>query len=111
MTENLLKRLRMDVEPTDGDMEAAADEIERLREALLHSQTKETEYEEGFSDGLYAGTKNAENLLAVVRDLMKTIAGLVNNGTLELKSDKESGQFLAHAFNRVEEAMEVLDQK
>jgi predicted nucleic acid-binding Zn-ribbon protein len=85
--------------------------IEKLSEDLLHSQTRETEYEEGFTEGLHVGTKNARDLVVAVRDLMKTIAGLVNNGSLELKSDKEAGQFLAHALNRVEEAIEVVDQQ
>lgn len=89
----------------------AADLIEKLSEDLLHSQTRETEYEEGFTEGLHVGTKNARELVVAVRDLMKTISGLVNNGTLELKSDKEAGQFLAHALNRVEEAIEVVDQQ
>lgn len=89
----------------------AADLIEKLSEDLLHSQTRETEYEEGFTEGLHVGAKNASDLVVAVRDLMKTIAGLVNNGTLELKSDKEAGQFLTHALNRVEEAMERIDQQ
>ena len=34
MTDGLVKRLRMDVEPSEGDMEAAADRIEKLEAAL-----------------------------------------------------------------------------
>lgn len=31
---DIVERLRLDAEPTEGDMEEAATEIERLREAL-----------------------------------------------------------------------------
>ena len=34
MTDDLVKRLRMDIEPSEGDMEAAADRIEALEAAL-----------------------------------------------------------------------------
>ena len=34
MSDDLVKRLRMDVEPSEGDMEAAADRIEQLEAAL-----------------------------------------------------------------------------
>ena len=32
--DDLVKRLRMDIEPSEGDMEAAADRIEQLEAAL-----------------------------------------------------------------------------
>jgi hypothetical protein len=35
MTDDLVKRLRMDIEPSEGDMEAAADRIQQLEAALL----------------------------------------------------------------------------
>ena len=36
MTDDLVKRLRMDIEPSEGDMKAAADRIEAL-ETFVHA--------------------------------------------------------------------------
>lgn len=87
----------------------AANHIEKLHAELLHSQARETEYQEGFEEGWKAAGKANQKLAIAARDMMKTVAGLVSSGQLELKSTKEAGEFLSAAFNRVEECLKTFE--
>ena len=87
----------------------AANHIEKLQAELLHSRARETEYQEGFEEGWKAAEKANQKLAKAARDMMKTVAGLVGSGQLNLKSTDEAGQFLSTAFNRVEECLKTFE--
>lgn len=91
-------------------LDRAADEIERLRSELEYYESEESAYGVGFGDGFEVGATVSEDLVKSADDLIRTIRGLVQNGSLELKCTEEGGQFLGHALNRLERALEEVQE-
>jgi hypothetical protein len=54
MSADIVKRLRLDAEPTESDMEEAATEIERLRARVAVMETALTRYAEDEYNGYNA---------------------------------------------------------